>query len=27
LSNHLAQPIQEKWDGVTIAPLVIDQAA
>ena len=22
LSNHLAQPIQEKWDGVTVARLV-----
>ncbi|HSV99551.1 MAG TPA: hypothetical protein VLI39_05220 [Sedimentisphaerales bacterium] len=22
LSNHLAQPIQEAWDGVTVAPLI-----
>ena len=22
LSNHLAQPIQEAWDGVTVAQLI-----
>jgi hypothetical protein len=22
LSNHLAQPIQEAWDGITVAPLI-----